>query len=78
MRWGFFMDHLLDLLFVGSVVIAYSFLVQVWWLRFLFLVLLLVTCASMAVSFLSFAATNRFRSPTTASAPPRSGSATWP
>ncbi len=60
-KWGFFMDHLLDLLFAGSVVIAYSFLVRADWLRFLFLVLLLVTCASMAVSFLSFAATNRFQ-----------------
>ena len=60
-RWGFFMDHLLDLLFAGSVVIAYSFLVHDEWLRVLFLVLLLVTCATMAVSFLSFAATNRFQ-----------------
>ena len=60
-KWGFFMDHLLDLLFAGSVVIAYSFLVHADWLRFLFLVLLLVTCASMAVSFLAFAATNRFQ-----------------
>lgn len=24
-RWGFFMDHLLDLVFAGSIVIAYSF-----------------------------------------------------
>lgn len=60
-KWGFFMDHLLDLLFAGSLVIAYSFMVEVWWLRLCFLVLLLVTCATMAVSFLSFAATNRFQ-----------------
>ena len=60
-KWGFFMDHLLDLLFAGSVVIAYSFLVESDLLRFLFLILLLVTCASMAVSFLSFAATNQFQ-----------------
>lgn len=60
-KWGFFMDHLLDLLFAGSVVIAYSFLVRADWLRLLFLVLLLITCATMAVSFLSFAATNRFQ-----------------
>ncbi len=60
-KWGFFMDHLLDLLFAGSVVIAYSFLVTAKWLEFLFLILLLVTCASMAVSFLSFAATNQFQ-----------------
>jgi len=60
-KWGFFMDHLLDLLFAGSIVIAYSFMVEVWWLRLCFMILLLVTCATMAVSFLSFAATNRFQ-----------------
>ncbi len=60
-KWGFYMDHLLDLIFAGSMVIAYSFLVQAKWLEFLFLVLLLVTCATMAVSFLSFAATNQFQ-----------------
>ncbi len=60
-KWGFFADHFLDLIFAGSVVIAYSFLVEAWWLEFLFLVLLLITCATMAVSFLSFAATNEFQ-----------------
>lgn len=60
-KWGFFADHLLDLLFAGSIVIAYSFLVEAKWLEFLFLLLLLVTCATMAVSFLSFAATNQFQ-----------------
>jgi phosphatidylglycerophosphate synthase len=60
-KWGFFMDHLLDLLFAGSVVIAYSFLVEAKWLELLFLLLLLVTSATMAVSFLSFAATNQFQ-----------------
>ncbi len=60
-KWGFFMDHILDLLFAGSIVIAYSFLVEAVWLRFLFMVLLLITCATMAVSFLSFAATNQFQ-----------------
>ncbi len=60
-RWGFFADHILDLIFAGSVVIAYSFLVEARWLQFLFLILLLVTCATMATSFLSFAATNQFQ-----------------
>lgn len=60
-KWGFFMDHFLDLLFAGSLVIAYSFMVEVWWLRLCFMILLLVTCATMAVSFLSFAATNQFQ-----------------
>jgi phosphatidylglycerophosphate synthase len=60
-KWGFYMDHLLDFFFAGSIVIAYSFLVEAAWLEFLFLVLLLITCATMAVSFLSFAATNQFQ-----------------
>ena len=60
-KWGFYMDHLLDFVFAGSIVIAYSFLVEAKWLEFLFLLLLLVTCATMAVSFLSFAATNQFQ-----------------
>lgn len=60
-KWGFYMDHLLDFVFAGSIVIGYSFLVDAEWLEFLFLVLLLVTGAMMAVSFLSFAATNQFQ-----------------
>ena len=60
-KWGFFMDHFLDLLFAGSIVIGYWFLVEARWLTFLFLILLLITCATMAVSFLSFAATNQFQ-----------------
>ncbi len=59
-KWGFFMDHLLDLIFAGSIVIGYYFLAPAG-TAFLFLVLMLVTCASMAVSFLSFAATNQFQ-----------------
>ena len=59
-KWGFFMDHLLDLLFAGSIVIGYSFLAPDG-TGFLFSLLLLVTCAMMAVSFLSFAATNQFQ-----------------
>ncbi len=59
-KWGFFMDHLLDLVFAGSIVIGYYFLAPEG-TTFMFLVLMLVTCASMAVSFLSFAATNQFQ-----------------
>jgi phosphatidylglycerophosphate synthase len=32
-KWGFYMDHLLDFLFAGSIVIAYSFLVNAEWLE---------------------------------------------
>lgn len=59
-KWGFFMDHFLDLLFAGSIVIGYSFIAPEG-AAFLFYLLLLVTCAMMAVSFLSFAATNQFQ-----------------
>ena len=60
-KWGFYMDHLLDFVFQGALVIAYSFLVDAEWLEFLFLVLLLTSSSTMAVSFLSFAATNQFQ-----------------
>ena len=60
-KWGFFMDHFLDMCFAGCIVIGYSFLVEVEWLKFLFMLLLLITTAMMAVSFLSFAATNQFQ-----------------
>lgn len=59
-KWGFFMDHLLDLIFAGSIVIGYWFIAPDD-ADILFLLLLLVTCATMAVSFLSFAATNQFQ-----------------
>ncbi len=59
-KWGYFMDHFLDTIFAGSVVIAYSFLAP-GGTGFLFSLLLLVTLAMMALSFLSFAATNRFQ-----------------
>lgn len=59
-KWGFFMDHFLDTLFAGSVVIGYSFLAPAN-LDFLFQLLLLVTVAAMALSFLAFAATNQFQ-----------------
>ncbi len=61
-KWGFFMDHILDLMFAGSVVIGYSLVADEGpWLALMFNILLLVTCAMMATSFLSFAATNQFQ-----------------
>ena len=59
-KWGFFMDHFLDTIFAGSMVIGYSFLAP-GGTGFLFSLLLLVTMAMMALSFLSFAATNQFQ-----------------
>lgn len=59
-KWGFFMDHFLDTIFSGAIVIGYSFLAP-GGTGFLFNLLLLVTMAMMALSFLSFAATNEFQ-----------------
>lgn len=59
-KWGFFMDHFLDMLFAGCVVIGYSYLAPTP-MVLEFQILLLVTIATMGVSFLSFAATNKFR-----------------
>lgn len=58
-KWGFFMDHFLDFVFAGCFVIAYSFLAPN--MMFWFLGLLLTTGATMALSFLNFAATNKFQ-----------------
>ena len=61
-KWGYFMDHFLDTLFAGCVVIGYWFLApDREGMTFLFFLLLLVTMAMMALSFLSFAATNEFQ-----------------
>jgi len=59
-KWGFFMDHFLDTIFGGCIVIGYSFLAP-GGTGFMFSLLLLVTMATMALSFLSFAATNKFQ-----------------
>jgi len=45
-KWGFFMDHFLDLVFAGCLVIAYSFVAPE---------------GMMGLSFLGFAATNKFQ-----------------
>ena len=59
-KWGFFMDHFLDFLFAGSIIIAFSFMAPAG-MGWAFMGLLLTSLAMMAVSFLSFAATNQFR-----------------
>jgi archaetidylinositol phosphate synthase len=58
-KWGFFMDHFLDTIFAGSFVIGYSLFAPGFTL--MFNLLLLVTLATMAMSFLSFGATNEFQ-----------------
>lgn len=59
-RWGFFMDHILDFVFGGSIVIAYALFAPPEF-EFLLLLLLLATGTIMASSFLSFASSNSFQ-----------------
>ena len=58
-RWGFYADHLLDFLFMGSLVIAGAIVsppgLAVWWLA-----LLLISGGFFASSFLDFGATGEF------------------
>lgn len=59
-KWGFFMDHFLDYIFLCALITAYYMVAPagfaVW-----FMLLLGLTGAHMVHSFLSFAATNEFR-----------------
>ncbi|GAK56277.1 putative phosphatidyltransferase [Candidatus Vecturithrix granuli] len=59
-KWGYYMDHFLDYIFLCAVFIGYSFLLHQENLRGLF-VLLTIFTAFMLNSYLSFAATNEFK-----------------
>ena len=59
-KWGFYMDHFLDFLFLASVVVGYSLAlphIDAYW----FATLLVLGGALMVNTFLSFAATNEFQ-----------------
>lgn len=59
-RWGFYMDHMLDYAFLCSVVVGYSFILPA--SAHLNLLLALAACGGLMVnSFLTFASTERFR-----------------
>ena len=59
-KWGFYMDHLLDYVFLISIFIGYSFLVNGYHVWLLYLLMLLFS-GFMLNSFLSFAATGEFK-----------------
>jgi len=59
-KWGYYMDHFLDYIFLCSILIGYSMLVRDYNKYVLFFVLALFG-AYMVNSFLSFAATNEFK-----------------
>jgi phosphatidylglycerophosphate synthase len=58
-KWGFFMDHFIDYLFICALIIGYSFLFSDQSRVIIFFILALFG-GFMVNSFLSFAATNRF------------------
>lgn len=59
-KWGFYMDHFLDYLFLCAMLIGYSLLMPDN-LKYVMFFVMAVICAFMVNSFLQFAATNRFR-----------------
>jgi len=59
-RWGFYMDHLLDYVFLAAILLGYALILPE--RAHLHLLLLLAVAGGLMVnSFLSFAATGRFR-----------------
>lgn len=58
-KWGFYMDHFLDFIFLGSLVFA-GYLIAPEGLGVYYVILLILTAGFMVSSFLCFAATNRF------------------
>jgi len=59
-KWGFYMDHFLDYIFLFSILIGYSFLLPDQFNYILFFIMAMFG-AFMVNSFLSFAATNEFK-----------------
>lgn len=59
-KWGFYMDHLLDYLFLCSILVGYSLLLPDQY-KFRLILVLALFGAFMVNSFLSFAATDEFR-----------------
>lgn len=59
-KWGYFMDHFLDYIFLCSILISYFFLIPHQHHLYLF-VLMVFFGAFMVNAYLSFAATNRFK-----------------
>ena len=57
-RWGYYMDHLLDYVFLSSIIIGYSFILPDK-SRYQILIMLAIFAAYQINTFLSFAATDR-------------------
>ncbi|UCF86845.1 MAG: hypothetical protein JSV71_05000 [Nitrospiraceae bacterium] len=59
-KWGYFMDHFLDYIFLCSILTGYFFLIPLQYHLYLFAIMAF-SGAFMVNSYLSFAATNRFK-----------------
>jgi len=59
-RWGYYMDHLLDYFFLCSIIIGYSFILPER-SRFQILIMLAIFSAYEVSTFLAFASTDRFK-----------------
>lgn len=59
-KWGYYMDHFLDYIFLCSILISYSFIVPMNY-DFILFSTLAVLAGYMMNAYLSFAATNEFR-----------------
>lgn len=59
-KWGYYMDHFLDYVFLCSILVGYALLLPEKFLYFQFFILAIFG-SFMVNSFLAFAATNRFR-----------------
>lgn len=59
-RWGYYMDHFLDYIFLCSILIGYSFLAPDYFQEMFFFILA-ICVAFMINSYLAFAATNKFQ-----------------
>ncbi|NLK42254.1 MAG: hypothetical protein GX298_09410 [Planctomycetes bacterium] len=60
-KWGFYMDHLLDYVFLCAIMIGYALLAQSQTSRELIYLLIPVFAAFMIASFLGFGATGEFK-----------------
>ena len=59
-KWGYYMDHFLDYIFMCAILVGYSFLLEPR-VRHLMLLIMPVYGGFMVSSYLSFAATNEFK-----------------
>lgn len=59
-KWGYYMDHFLDYIFLCSLLIGYAFIIPNQFFDMYFFILALLG-SFMVSSYLAFAATNRFR-----------------